>query len=348
MIEKEAFKQILNYVLVVGLFVLAFLVLKPLLYSIIYGVLFAYLFFPVHNWLVKKIKSENASAFIVCFGVIGSVLIIFLAILGTLLKQIINFYLQLQVLNIGELIQKALPSFISNVEISSAVVNSINSSLSTLIANVATHLGNFVLDLPNISVQFLIMAFVFFFGLRDGERTIEYIKSTSPLKKETQTKFFKHFEDITMSVILGHIVVGIIQGIVAGIGYFLFGVPNVMILTIISVLVAVIPLVGPWLIWIPVDVYLFIIGRDGAGLGLLLYGLFLINTTELVLRPLIVSRRTQMNQAVVLIGMIGGTYMFGVLGLIIGPLVLAYVLLVIEVYRKHNVEENLIFQKAEA
>ncbi|GAG19280.1 unnamed protein product, partial [marine sediment metagenome] len=136
-----------------------------------------------------------------------------------------------------------------------------------------------------------------------------------------------------------------IQGIIAGIGYFIFGVPNALLLTILTIFVGIIPLIGPWLVWVPIDIYLFASGHSGAGFGLLIYGLVVISWLDTIIRPLIVSRKSQINPAIVIIGMIGGLFVFGILGLLAGPLILAYVLLVIELYRKKTFNKNIIFKE---
>jgi predicted PurR-regulated permease PerM len=133
----------------------------------------------------------------------------------------------------------------------------------------------------------------------------------------------------------------------AGIGYLIFGVPSALLLTLFTIFVSIIPFVGAWLGWVPVDIYLFSAGRVDAAIGLLIYGLIVVSLIDNVLRTIIISRRTKLNSAIVLIGMIGGLLAFGVLGLIIGPLVLAYVLLVIEIYKKRTQSESILFEKTE-
>ncbi|MBS3093475.1 AI-2E family transporter [Candidatus Pacearchaeota archaeon] len=347
MIEKEVFKQVINYVLVVALFIVAFFIIKPIFYSIIYGILLAYIFYPVYKFVRSQVKSEILSAIIVCVGILVILVSLIVIIFTSLLNQLIDFYLSLQQINVGKIIAAQLPTFLSRPEISSTIVSSVNDSLAKLIAGFVTALGNIVLNIPDLILQFFVFAFVFFFCLKDGERSIEYFKSLSPMKKETQHKFFKHFEDITKSVIIGEIIVGLVQGLVAGIGYFAFGVPNALLLTIITALLSILPIIGPWLIWIPVDLYLFLVGRDVAAFGLLIYGLFFVNWIDNIIRPMILSRRTELNQVIALVGMIGGLYVFGFVGLILGPLVLGYVLLVLELYRKQNIDENLIFKKVD-
>ncbi len=345
MIKKENFNQLISYILVAGVFILAFLIVKPILYSIIYGILLAYIFYPFYKLSLLKLKNENLSALLVCFVILTLLAVILSIILVTLLNQAINFYLYLQTVNFTEIINRILPSFISSTELSSTIANSINTSIPKILGKFVTSLGDFVLNIPNLFFQVLIIALIFFFGLRDGEKAFEYFKSLSPFKRETQDKFFKHFEDITKSVLIGEIVVGILQGLVAGIGYFIFGVPNALLLTIITIIIGIIPIIGPWLIWIPTDIYLFAIGRTEAGFGLLIYGLLLINWIDVIIRPFLVSRKTEINHAIILIGMVGGLYVFGLIGLIIGPLILVYVLLILEVYRKQNLEQPVIFKK---
>jgi len=345
MLDKNNFKELLNYILVIGLFIIAFIVIKPIIFAIIYGVLIAYVLYPIYKYTLSKTKSENTSAFIICIGLLIILIIFTSIILGSLLNQIINFYLVLQETDLTNVIQNSLPDFVFSYESSTNIVISINSSISKLLAKLASNIGNFVLNLPSFLLQILVVFIILFYSLKDGEKAFEYIKSLLPLKKEIQERFFQHFKNITQSVLVGQIVVGIIQGIIAGIGYFIFKVPNALLLTILTMIIGVIPIIGPWLVWIPIDIYLFVVGRTGAGLGLLIYGLFLINWIDAIIRPLIVSRKTQINPAVVLIGMIGGLFVFGILGLILGPLILAYVLLVIEIYRKQKFDENVIFKK---
>ena len=345
MLDRDKFNNILIYLLIAGLFILAFLIIKSIISSIIFGVLLAYIFYPIYQWIYKKIKNKNISALIVCIGLLMLIIIATGIILGSLLKQIIEFSVYLKGVNWVNVIKTTLPEFIATSETSATIVKSLKSSLSMILEDFITQLGNLVLNIPAILLQLLIVFLIFFFSLKDGEEAFEYLKSLLPFKKEIQEKFFKQFKDITQSVLVGQIVVGVIQGIVAGIGYFIFGVPNALLLTLLTIIVGVIPIIGPWLVWVPVDVYLFATGMSGAGIGLLIYGLFLINWIDIVIRPMIVSRKTQINSAIVLVGMIGGLFVFGILGLIIGPLILGYILLVIEMYRKDKVGEDLIFKR---
>ncbi|MDD5191500.1 MAG: AI-2E family transporter [Candidatus Nanoarchaeia archaeon] len=339
MLTEKIFKDWVTFGVIVGLFVLTLFVLKPVIFSVIWGALLAYIFYPVYKWVLKIIKNENISAFSVCFILFLIILIPIVLIINSLIDQVIELYLVLQNINLLNIFEKAIPSIFSS-ELSQTLLSSINSLIPKILSYFITKFSDFVLNLPLILLQLFVVIFVFFFGLKDGKKAVEYIQSSSPFTREISNKFFKQFKDITNSVLIGQVVVGILQGIAAGVGYYLFGVPNVMLLTLLTVLVSIIPLIGPWLVWVPADLYLFSSGETGAGIGLLIYGTLFVSLLDNLLRPLIVSKRTEINSAIVVVGMIGGLLMFGILGIIIGPLILGYILLIIDLYKEKKLVES--------
>lgn len=338
--EKNKSRDLINYILAAIIFVLAAAIIYPIVYAIIYGILFAYILYPLHKFLTGKIKSEFLSAVFVCAFLLLILATLLILFFGTLFNQVVEFYTLIQKLDTVDLVRKIVPSFISTSGISETMISSLSDHLSNFIAHYLKQFTNLVSNLPNLLLQTAVGIFTFFFALKDGKKAIEYLKSFSQIKKETEDKFLKQLRDITNSVLLGQVFVGIIQGIFAGIGYYVFGVPNVILLTFLTSIVAIIPILGAWLIWLPVVVYLFASGDTHSAIGLLIYGTFVVSLIDNVLRTLIVSKKTQINTGIILIGMLGGLIVFGFLGLIIGPLILAYVLLVLEIYRKAIIEGN--------
>lgn len=348
MVENKIFKDIVAGALVLILFILAAVLLYPILISIFLGVLLASIFYPLYELILKKVKNETLSASLVGIGLLFFILIVFALILSYLVPQTISLYLGLQKLDLTNLARSMVPNFFSS-ELSTIITSSVNTFLSNFLSGFLSKFSNFLLEIPIFLLQVFIVMIVFFFSLRDGKIAMNYLRSLLPIKKEDQEKFFKQFKDITYSVLIGQVIVGVIQGLIAGIGYFIFGVSNGLLLTILTIISSIIPMIGSWIVWVPVDIYLFATGNSGAGFGLLIYGIVVVSLVDNILRPLIVSRRTRISSAIIIIGMIGGLFVFGVLGLIIGPLILAYVLLVIEIYRKKTLDETdgIIFKKGE-
>ena len=293
MITGKNFKDVIVIVLIVGIFILAAMVLKPVIFPIIWGALLAYIFYPVYKWTLKIVKSENISAFLICIILLLIILIPTIFVISSLVNQAINFYLLLQKTDFAKIVGEILPSLSTSSTLSSTFSGSLNTFIPTIISYFIGKVSSFVLNLPVILLKIFVAIFVFFFGLRDGKKGIEYIKSLSILSKENQDKFLKQFKDITNSVLLGHGVVGVLQGLLAGIGYFVLGVPYALVLTLLSIFGSMIPLLGTWIVWVPVDIYLFITGRTGAGLALLIYGFLVVSIIDNILRPLIVSKRAR-------------------------------------------------------
>jgi predicted PurR-regulated permease PerM len=345
MADKHKSKDFINYVLVIALFVLAAFVIYPVLYSIIYGIIFAFILYPIYKWVLKKVKNEFLAAIFVCIGVLIIIAGVVALLFGIVFNQIVQFYLNLQKVDLVDLMRRIMPEFLSSSGFSENIISSINTQVTSLVGNYLKSFTNLVSQIPKLIVQIGVAILTFFFALKDGKKAIDYLRSFSPLKKDTEEKFLKQFRDITNSVLIGHIVVGIVQGLVAGIGFFIFGVHNAVLLTFLTALAAIIPIFGAWLIWVPVDIYLFASGKTGAAIGLLLYGLLIVSWIDNLLRILIVSRKTKINTGIIFIGMLGGLLAFGFLGLLIGPLILAYILLIIEVYRKNTTGENSVSKK---
>lgn len=344
MLHEKNFKDAITVILIIGLFILTYLILRPIIFSIVFAILLAYILYPVYSLAVKIVKNERIAAFLICALILIIVLIPAIFFLGTLINQAVDFYLVLQKIDLAVIFKNLLPSSLSP-ELYSTIIASLNNFIPKAVGYFIGRFSSFVMNLPGILLQIFVVLFVFYFSLKDGKEAIKYLKSLSPLSKEVENKFFQQFQDITNSVLLGFIVVGIIQGIVAGIGYFVLGVPKALFLTLLTMLAAIIPMVGPWLVWLPVDIYLFSAGKTGAAIGLLLYGTLVISLIDNILRPMIVSRRTEMNSAIVVIGMIGGLFVFGFLGIIIGPLILGYVILVLEIYRKKKISESVFLKE---
>ena len=133
-------------------------------------------------------------------------------------------------------------------------------------------------------------------------------------------------------MIYGFVVVGFIQGVVGGLSFFIFGVPNPLFWTLAMIIASILP-IGPWLVWIPAAALQFAMGEVAAAVGLAIFGLVVTNNIDLILRPILVGKKAEMHPLIILVGGLGGIITFGAIGLIIGPLILAFTISFIKVYR---------------
>jgi len=192
-------------------------------------------------------------------------------------------------------------------------------------------------------LKFAVFLFTFFFAIRDSTELKNYLSSLSPFSNSTELKFLKELRGITNVIVFGQVLIGILQGLALGIGLFFLGVPNALILTFLASLISMIPILGSWLVWLPVSLYLLAIGQTFQGIFLLLYGSLFVSSMDNIIRPYLLSKHSNLPIVLSVIGTIGGLYLFGIAGLVLGPLVLAYVLIIIEFYQEGKL--NDLFKK---
>ncbi|MFH1290277.1 MAG: AI-2E family transporter [Nanoarchaeota archaeon] len=328
--EKDV-KKISLIFLIALLGVLVFLILRPVMLSIIGGLILAYIFFPVFKWITKKIKYKSLAAALVSILVLIIIFIPLWFVLPIMSQQVFELFSLSQELDINGIVRSVFPSaseqFIA--QINATVQNAIAKITSSIIGSLVDFLINFAV----VSLHLLLVAFVFFFTLKDEARLRSFVSGLSPLNKTQEKHLVQQFKDITKSLIYGQIVAGLLQGIFAGIGLYVFGVPNALFLTLIAVVLSVIPVIGPSIVYVPVTVYLMVVDNPLLAVGFLLYNILIVSSLDSIFRSHFVSRKTRLPQAIVLIGMIGGLFIFGILGLILGPLILAYFITFLKAYR---------------
>jgi len=326
-------KRIMVLVFLGVLFLLSFFLLKSILLSIVLGIILAFISTPIYDFLLKKIKNENVVALLICFIFLLVMLLPLIFLTPILINQSIKLYLASQQLDFITPLKKIFPSLFLSPEFSLSIANTIQSFVTKATNSLMNSFAQIILDIPTIILQLVIVFFTLFYTVRDKEKIIRYIKNILPFSNEVEDKLFKASKDVTSSVLYGMIIVGALQGIITGIGFFIFGIPNALLLSLFAILVGVLPIIGPAVIWVPVVIYLLIQGNTFAAVGIIMFGI-LSHIPDYLVRPLFLSKRTHLNAGIASIGMIGGILFFGVLGLILGPLILSYLIIVMDLFKK--------------
>ncbi len=330
-VKDHEVRRLVIFAIIIALFVATYFIIKPIFVSTVTGLLLAYAFYPLHKKIFKLFGERNTASLASVTLIVIVLVVPIWFMIPTIIQQAFDMFTLLQSLDITSFVQKILPGISPKLQtdIASSLIGLIgkvtNSTLSTL--------TNLIFDLPNILLNLVVVLFVFFYGLRDADGLKKYLEEVSPLKKEQQKILTGQFKNMTSSIIYGQIVLGIAQGIITGLGLLMFGVPKVILLTSIAVIAGVLPILGPWLVWIPAAIYLFSTGQTGMAIAFTAYSVVFATLLESILRPIIVSRSTKVPSSVILIGTIGGLIAFGAIGIFIGPLLLAYALFFLEAYK---------------
>lgn len=186
------------------------------------------------------------------------------------------------------------------------------------------------------TVNFLFMTFVFLYTMyflqMDGRRLVRKILYYLPLNGDDEGLMLDKFTSVTRAMIKGTFVIGILQGGLAGIAFYVAGFENAVFWGTVMAVLSIIPSVGSALVWIPASIILIMQGSIGAGIGLLAFCGLIVGSLDNVLRPILVGKDTKMHELMIFFGTLGGILMFGLPGVLIGPVVASLFITVWEMY----------------
>jgi predicted PurR-regulated permease PerM len=182
--------------------------------------------------------------------------------------------------------------------------------------------GSVVMSALGTVVSFVVMLFVLFFVLRDGPALAQQVVRMLPIEQRRRTLLWQHLSDVTRAVFLGIGLTALAQGALLGVGFWIAGLPSPLVFGVLGVILALIPMVGPALLWVPAAIWLAIQGHHGYAIFMALWGAVVVSLVDNLLRPLLISGRAEVPTLAVFVGVMGGLAAFGFIGLFVGPIVL--------------------------
>lgn len=187
---------------------------------------------------------------------------------------------------------------------------------------------------------FILLLFLLYYLLKDGEQLIKWLMQMAPLRPEVQDELYTEVHGTTWAVLKGHVLVAIVQGFVAGIGLFLVGIPYVVFWTVIMMILELFPIVGVAAVLGPATLYLVLADRVLMAGFLLVYGLTAVTVVDDYFRALVVDRESSLHSAVILLGVFGGVYVFGVMGLFYGPIIVGIFKTLVRLFNENYVSKS--------
>ncbi|MBI1970124.1 AI-2E family transporter [Candidatus Woesearchaeota archaeon] len=331
--------------------VLSLYVLFPFLHAIILGVLVAYIFYPIYDFMFQRVgERANLAAFLTTVGVFLILLVPLSIFLGTISGDVTSFYKfskenilsgSFAQLDCTDRFLCKASDVINNLIQDPEVKKYISAGLGKLVALVLELTSNMLKSLPGVALNFFIFVFVLFYSFRDGKDVLQQAMALLPLNDSFKQDLKVQAKEVIYATVYGNIMVAIIQGIVGAIGFVLFGVSSPVLWGVVMMVAALIPFIGSALVWFPAALIIvfqgFVIGDTSTiwkGVGLMLYGLLFISTIDNLVKPKIIGRKTSLHPLLIMLGLFGGLATMGFLGLILGPLVLAFLTSFVRVYAK--------------
>ncbi|MDP3917912.1 MAG: AI-2E family transporter [Candidatus Woesebacteria bacterium] len=313
-------------------------ILYPFRTSLLASVLLAYIFYPVYRKLKTVVKNRTIAAFSISFFIILITAIPILFAANAIVNESVQFFYQIREIDLSEFSQMISKYFGQNIDLNFYFKDILNN----LSISIMQGASNFIIALPGRVLDAFVMLFATFYLFLDGKYLIHRINDSIPLKDDYKEKLFKKFSDVIFATVYGVIVTAVIQGSIGALGLWIFGIESPIVWGLVMIIAAMIPFVGPAFIWFPAALAKIFAGESFNGFGLLLYGLLIVSTIDNVVRPKIIGSRGKMHPVLVLLGVLGGLKVFGLVGVVFGPLILAITMVFLEFYlsEKHDIKRQ--------
>ena len=322
--------------------VISFLILKPILLSIFLGALLAYLSYPLHDLVSRKIKNKFIPPLLVSVIVLLVIVIPGVVLLSILAEQSYSLFLiGKQKISAG-IFENCANSFCSMLKENLQDLG-VKLQLQNLLKAVTTWFiqkGSAVLaSVPRFILNVFIVFFTLFYFLKDGKEFSHKINQLLSLGDTRYSFIMQRLKEIIRGLVFGSLLVAIIQGLLGALGFFIFGVPLPLLWGVIMAFLALIPALGTGLVWFPASLILFLNGffqgSDSLmikGLLLLLYSITIVGTIDNILKPKLVGSKAKIHPLIIFVGIFGGLIFFGIWGVFLGPLFLSLTSVFIELF----------------
>jgi predicted PurR-regulated permease PerM len=334
--QSQFYRRCFLVVAVAALGYALYRILAPLRTELGWAAVLAFVLHPLHEWLSGRLKGRRSLAAGTLTGLAPFLVLAPLAMLGVAFAaQVAHLIAYLEgrsILSWTELLERlsTLPLIGApvtwardNAAVSAEQIQGwVSDGVQGLLKSAATMGGDLALGVFGTLVGFFMMLFMLFFFLKDGHAMFAAFERLIPMAREPRTRLLKYLVDVTRAVVFGSVSTALIQGFIVGVGFAIVGLPSPLVFGVLGVIAAFLPS-GAAIVLIPAALYLGFAGRWGAALFIELWtvGMWV---AENVLRPLLTSKHAEVSTLAIFVGAIGGVAAFGILGLILGPVLLSF------------------------
>ena len=311
-------------------------VLEPLASALGWAAVLAFLLLPVHERLARKLKGRVSLSAGILTGLTPFFVMAPLAMLGVAFagqvgillnymrgRSLLSYTEVLQRLESYSVIGSAVHWARENAPISADQVQGwLTEGAQSVLKSAATMGGSVALGVFGTLFSFVMMLFLLFFFLQNGRAMLASLTRLIPIEGGRRGQLLKYLADVTRAVVFGSTATALAQGIFVGVGFAIVGLPSPVVFGVLATIAAFLP-AGAAAVLIPAVIYLMIVGRWGAAIFLAIWTVAMW-VVENVLRPLLTAHQAEVSALAIFVGAIGGAAAFGVLGLVIGPVLLSF------------------------
>ena len=316
----------------------------PFLKPLLLGALLAGLFHPLYRWITRLLggrQSLGAGVTLLVLLVLGlGPISVFLGIVVqqalTVSDQAIpwlsHHLTAASTSNVHDWLVQRFPALAEYMPSQEQLVQQVGTAAKTAGAFLVGFASRMTVTTAAFLLNLFVMLYAMFFFFKDGHKILERIFYYLPLSDEDERSMLARFTSITRATVKGTLVIGVIQGTLAGVAFWVAGIDGAALWGTIMTILSIIPGIGAPLVWVPVVIVLFVNGQYVTATLLLVWCGVVVATIDNFLRPVFVGRDAQMPDLLILIGTLGGLFLFGPIGFIVGPIICGLFLTVWDIY----------------
>lgn len=320
---------------------LCWLMIVPFINVLAWATVLVVVFYPVHRRLVERTKRPATSALISCLLVIFTILLplslITLALVREFSGAVQGFQNNINAfLDPNSPIAGRLFGWLGNYVDIEQLRNpqSIQEHLQQVVGTVARRTLGLVGGALGVVVQVFFIIFTMYYLFRDGAKIVNILPGVLPLERGQSAEIISRTRDVISASVNGVLVIAAIQGALGSIAFFALGIPSALVWGVVMTFLSLIPVAGAFIVWIPAAIFLAATGHWIKAALLVAWGALVIGSVDNFLRPKLVGERTKLHELFIFFSVLGGLHVFGVLGLVLGPVVLAITLALLDVMRQ--------------
>ncbi len=342
--KREYFLISIFFLITAIFFYLFYRIIIPFFSPIIWAAVFAVLFNPLYNRLLKRIHSKGLTSVLMCaiivVLIIGPLTYLLIALVNEATTAVAKVNEMSKSGELSELLSFKIPFLdtlrdklskyydISKINLNQLVRDAIDSISKVLITQTSWVITNATKSV----FYFFLMIFTMYYFFRDGEKIVHRLRRLMPLSPNQISVTFKQLRDIILATMYGGVVVALIQGMIGGILFFALGIPSPVFWGAVMAFLSIIPFIGAFIVYIPAGIILALTGSYIKGLIVILVGTFVISQIDNVLRPFLISGKAALHPLLLFFTIMGGIAMFGLLGVVVGPIIAAIFLTLLKVF----------------
>jgi predicted PurR-regulated permease PerM len=325
--------------LIAGLF---FHVMADFLLPIFLALVLVVMFGPLFRWLLARCGGRNRLAAVLT--TVATMLIVLLPLLGLVFQVVSESVAVSEKLKVGGIdVQKISQTIVElgdrvGLELDAknlqeSILADAQAWLYPVAKGTTQFLGSFLIGL-------IVMVISVYYFFADGPEMIAALSRLSPMDDCYKQQLIEQFANVSRAVVLATLASAVIQGLFAGVGFYLTGFHSIFLLMAATMLMSMVPFVGPPAVWVPACLWLYFVdGQTGTAIGLAIYGTLIVSTVDNIVKPMVLHGRSNLHPLLALLSVLGGVRAMGPIGIFVGPMVVAFLQTLLNIL--HNELEGM-------